>query len=223
MTAMADDACHTREAAVLAALKAGDEAAFAALVDEHTPLMLRLARACVPTPSVAEEVVQEAWTGFIVGLARFEGRCSLKTWLLRIVVNQARRRGERERRCVAFSSLGDDSFAATLDNMTADARGASPVWAGGSPFVSPQDQVIGAETLARLGIEIDALPDRQRDVIVLRDVEGWSANEVCTTLGVTDANQRVLLHRARRRVGRALLPYLVQREPGAEWSRAAAV
>ena len=207
MTVLAGDA-RSADAAMLSALKAGDEAAFASLVDEHTPLMLHLARGCVPTASLAEEVVQDAWTGFFAGLGRFEGRCSLKTWLLRIVVNQARRRGQRELRCISFSSLGGDAFVDTLDNMTVDAGNPSRLWAGSSRAVAPHDQIVSTETLAKLGIEIDALPCRQRDVIMLRDVEGWSAGEVCSRLGVSDAHQRVLLHRARRRVRRALSSYV---------------
>jgi RNA polymerase sigma-70 factor (ECF subfamily) len=190
---------------LVARLRSGDEAAFARLVDDLSPLMLRLALGHVRTRAVAEEVVQEAWLGVLTGLASFEGRSSLKTWVLRILVNRAKTRGEREARCVAFSCVAedDDGPAVGPDRFF----GPDHRWPGGwsaPPAPLPEDRLAERETLGLVAGVIDGLPDRQRDVIVLRDVQGWDAEEVCRALDISEGNQRVLLHRARSRVRAAL-------------------
>ncbi len=191
------------------ALRAGDEGAFEKLVAAYHAPMVRVASFYVPSRAVAEEVAQETWLTVIGGLDRFEGRSSVKTWIFGILTNQARRRGERERRTVPFSSM-------TLDEESEPGlepgrfRPDSDRWPGHwsdppRPWSDAVvDQLEGAETRAVVLDAIRSLPPHQRDVIALRDVEGWSADEVSAALGITDVNQRVLLHRARVRVRAAL-------------------
>jgi RNA polymerase sigma-70 factor (ECF subfamily) len=195
------------ETTLLVRLRDGDEDAFNQIVDRYYPLTLHVARSYVRTPSVAEEVAQEAWMGVIEGLHRFEGRSSLKNWIVRITVNKARTRGVREARSVPFSAL-----------VSEDGEGIDPnrFRAAADPFPGhwttyPQtwrvlpDEAIGMnETLSVVQSAIDALPEMQRLVVTLRDIEGWGSAEVATALGLTDANERVLLHRARTKV-RAVL------------------
>ena len=187
-------------------LRAGDERAFIELVDRYGPLMLRLALGHVRTRAVAEEVVQEAWLGVLSGIDRFEGRSSLKTWIMRIVVNRAKTRGEREARFVPFSSIGEEPAVDEGRFLPAD----HPEWPGHwavPPEAWPEDRVLARETL-EVGAAIRALPPRQQEVVVLRDIEGWDPEEVCTALGVSEGNQRVLLHRARSKVRTALERHL---------------
>lgn len=197
----------------LAALRAGDERAFAALVDEHGAAMLRVARLYVRDRAAAEEAVQEAWLGVLKGIERFEGRATLRTWLLRIVANVARTKGVRETRSVPFSALGDDGPSVPEERF----RGPENRWAGhwASPpeeWARPDQELLSAETRSQVAAAIDALPESQRQVISLRDIEGWSADEVCNVLGLSETNQRVLLHRARTRVRAALDGYLTGKE-----------
>ena len=196
---------------ILAALKRGDERAFCQLVERHQGLMLRVARRYVRSAAVAEEVVQETWLGVINGLDRFEGRASLKTWIFRILTNRALSRAEREGRMVPFSSLaGDDEPAVDPDRF----RPEGDRWPGGwKSFPSswdalPEERLLARETLALVGEAIAGLPERQYLVIQMRDIEGWSAAEVCQALAISEANQRVLLHRARSKVRRCLEAYL---------------
>jgi len=201
---------------LVAALRDGDEGAFIALVGRYGPLMLRVASTYVRTPAVAEEVVQETWLAVLEGIGRFEGRSSLKTWLFRILANRAKTRGEREARCLPFSCVAargedDDGPAVEPDRfLGAD----HPRWPGhwaaapGDWATVPDVRLLSQETLAHVRDAIAGLPERQQEVIVLRDVEGWSAEEVCNALGVSDVNQRVLLHRARSKVRAALERYL---------------
>jgi RNA polymerase sigma-70 factor (ECF subfamily) len=189
------------DAELLARLRAGDEAAFMELVDRYGPLMLRIALSHVPSRAVAEEVVQESWLGVLQGLDRFEGRSSLKTWILRIVANRARTRGERERRSVPFASFEtEDEPAVDPDRfLPAD----HPLYPGGwsvPPRAWPEDRLLAKETLDQVRTAIAKLPPRQQEVIVLRDVEGWDPEEVSAALEISDGNQRVLLHRARSKV-----------------------
>jgi len=188
------------ESALVAALRAGDERAFMALVTECTPGMRRLALTFVRSDAVADEVVQEAWLGVLRGIDRFEGRASLKTWIYRIVANVARTRGVRESRSVPFSSFETEEASVDPDRFVADGHWASPV--------EPWQPVLGAETREDFESAIAALPDQQRQVIELRDVQGWSSEEVCNVLELTETNQRVLLHRARTKVRMALEQYL---------------
>jgi RNA polymerase sigma-70 factor (ECF subfamily) len=202
------------QAEVVAALRARDEATFAALVDELGPSMLRVARTYVSTRAVAEEVVQEAWLGVLSGIDRFEGRSSLKTWIFRILTNRAKTRGEREGRTVPFSSLasdpaGGDEPAVSPDRFVAAGRGQGH-WSSppGRWSELPESRLLGKETRAVVQAAIDALPETQSAVITMRDVEGWSSEEVRNVLGLSESNQRVLLHRARAKVRRALESYL---------------
>jgi RNA polymerase sigma-70 factor (ECF subfamily) len=195
-----------------ALLRAGDEAAFMALVEQLQPAMLRVARMHVPTAAVAEEVVQDAWLGVLRGLDSFEGRSSLRTWIFRILTNIAKTRGQREGRSLPFASLaGDDLETPAVDPSRFD----SPVdssrghwstlpadWTG-----IPEDRLLGHETLNVIGEAIAGLPPMQAEVIRLRDALGWSSEEVRNALDLTETNQRVLLHRARAKVRDALERY----------------
>jgi RNA polymerase sigma-70 factor (ECF subfamily) len=177
--------------------------------------MLRIALTHVRTRAVAEEVVQEAWLGVLQGLDRFEGRSSLKTWILRIVANRARTRGEREARSIPLSSLGpeldEDGPAVDPDRFLPLDH---PMYPGGWAIPPrswarlPEERLLAAETLQEVRAAIAKLPARQQEVIVLRDVEGWEPEEVSAALELTPGNQRVLLHRARSRVRNELEHYL---------------
>jgi len=194
----------------LAALRRGDERVFVELVEQHQTLMLRVASRYVRNQAVAEEVVQETWLGVLKGLRNFEGRASLKTWIFRILTNRAITRAEREGRAVPFSSVGDtgpDEPAVDPDRF----RPEGDRWPGGwkcFPDPLPEDRLLERETLAVIDSAIAELPDRQHLVISMRDIEGWSADEVCQALQISEANQRVLLHRARSKVRRCLEAYL---------------
>jgi RNA polymerase sigma-70 factor, ECF subfamily len=203
------------ELQLLHALRSGDERAFAALVEQHGGAMLRIARLYVRDRAVAEEVVQEAWLGVLRGLERFEGRSSLRTWLFRIVSNLAKTRGVRESRSIPFSALAGDEVEDEGPSVPPERfRGPEDRWSGhwASPpeeWGRPEHELLAAETRAVIARAIDVLPDVQRQVITLRDVEGWSSEEVCNALDLSETNQRVLLHRARTRVRHALDDYLV--------------
>jgi RNA polymerase sigma-70 factor, ECF subfamily len=195
------------EAALLERLRAGDEAAFEGLVAGLYGTMLTVARTYVRDRAVAEEVVQETWLGVINGLDRFEGRSSLKTWILSILVNQAKTRGTREARTVPFASLAPDDDAPAVDPERF--RGPHEQYTGGwrafpANWKAADQLAQDRETIRVAMRAIADLPLTQQTVIRMRDVEGYSAEEVCATLDVSEANQRVLLHRARSRVRSAL-------------------
>jgi len=201
------------QAAIVEALKRGDERVFSDLVAEFSSSMLRVARMYVSTRAVAEEVVQEAWLGVITGIGRFEGRASLKTWIFRIVTNIAKTRGEREGRSVPFSSVGgrdDDGEAAVDPDRFLEAGRWAGHWTSAPRRWSdlPEEQLVSGETVGVVGAAIAALPEVQRTVITLRDVEGWSSEEVRNALDLSETNQRVILHRARSKVRQALEEYL---------------
>jgi RNA polymerase sigma-70 factor (ECF subfamily) len=169
--------------------------------------MLRIAVGHVRTRAAAEEVVQDAWLGVVSGIGRFEGRSSLRTWILSILTNRARTRGEREARSVPLSSLEGEPAVDPGRFLGCD----HPRYPGGwssPPLPWPEEHVLAAETLAQVRAAIRCLPARQQEVIVLRDVEGWDPGEVCEALGLSVANQRVLLHRARSKVRGELERYL---------------
>ena len=203
------------DAVLAAGLRAGDEAAFAWAYDRHDRMLRRLARTFVATQAAADEVVQETWLAVIEGIDRFEGRASVRTWITRILMNKARTRGVRDRRSVPFSS----SVPSSVDDPTfppdrflpAD----HPQWPGHWASRPPSwddvtaERVEARETLARVRTAIEELPPLHRQVITLRDVDGWPAAEVCALLDLTAANQRVVLHRARARVRAALETYLM--------------
>jgi RNA polymerase sigma-70 factor (ECF subfamily) len=200
------------DASLVAALRAGDEAAFRDLIRLYGPGMLRVARMYVSSRAVAEEVVQEAWLGVLKGIGRFEGRSSLKTWVFRIVANTAKTRGQREARSLPFSAFGDDEESATVsaDRFLGDGTRFPGHWA--APPTSwaplPEGSLLADETMEVVQRAIDRLPPAQRAVLTLRDVEGVEADEVCNALDLTETNQRVLLHRARAKVRAALEEYL---------------
>jgi RNA polymerase sigma-70 factor, ECF subfamily len=184
------------DADLVARLRAGDEEAFAAVVREHQARLLRVAQSLVDSRAVAEEVVQDTWLAVVCGVARFEERSSLKTWLFRILVNRARTTGGREHRSTPFGDDADEVF---------DRSGAWSV--PPTPWADQADDRIVAERLAkRVHAAIPELPPTLREVVVLRDVEGLSAADVAAALGITDGHQRVLLHRGRARLRRALAP-----------------
>jgi RNA polymerase sigma-70 factor (ECF subfamily) len=174
------------------ALLAGDEEAFGQLVDRYYPAMLQVARGFVRTRSAAEEVVQETLLAVVEGLARFEGRSSLKTWMFRILVSRAKTRGRRQRRRVTFGCLRANRGSRHDDPVRP--RTPALVTTGSATPVLNQELVEAVSTA------MDRLPARERTVLVLRDVQGWTSSEVCEVLGLTDANQRLLLHRGRIRV-----------------------
>jgi len=199
--------------AIVEALRVGDEQVFSALVDEYGAAMLRVARMYVSSRAVAEEVVQEAWLGVIGGIGRFEGRSSLKTWIFRIVANIAKTRGEREGRSVPFSSVGgregEAEAAVDPDRFLDEGRWAGHWTSAPSRWSElPEEQLVGGETAGIVESAIAALPEVQRTVMTLRDVEGWSSDEVRNALDLSETNQRVILHRARSKVRRALEGYL---------------
>jgi RNA polymerase sigma-70 factor (ECF subfamily) len=176
--------------------------------------MLRVAQMYVRTRAVAEEVVQEAWLGVLRGIGSFEGRSSLKTWIFRILTNTAKTRGEREARSVPFSALegpGDDEFAVEPERFQSEGRWAGHWAAPPSPWTDlPENRLLGSETRRLVARAIAELPPAQAAVITMRDVEGFSADEVCNVLELSETNQRVLLHRARSKVRRTLEAYLGQ-------------
>lgn len=199
---------------LIAALRGGDEEAFVALVSAYHGLLTRLALLYVPTRAAAEDVVQETWLGLLRGLDRFEARSTVKTWLCRILMNRARTRAVRDGRLVPFSAFWGPEDEADEPAVDPDRFLASGQYAGhwASPPRDwsdlPEERLLSDETRERVQQAIEALPPNQRTVITLRDVEGWSAAEVCAALDLSEANQRVLLHRARAKVRRALEQYL---------------
>jgi RNA polymerase sigma-70 factor (ECF subfamily) len=200
------------ETALITALRARDEAAFADVVDLHTPSLLRVARGYVPSAAIAEEVVQETWVALLKGIDSFEGRSSLRTWLFIVMINIAKTRGMRERRDV-------DVAVAAYTGGTVDParfRAAGEEWSGHwrdgeepSPFPeTPEGSVLGSELVAVAQGALKELPERQRVVVTLRDMLGFDSAEVCELLDISVANQRVLLHRGRAVVRRQLENYL---------------
>lgn len=188
---------------LIARLKAGDQAAFAAMVHAWSPSLHRLARNFVKTDALVQEVVQDTWMGVIKGLARFEGRSSLKTWVFTILVNRSRTRGSREARSLPMSALGDDENGP----MDPDRFNGNGGWAE-PPFSwkaqSADDIATNRESIAVLERALETLPARQKRVVTLRDIEGVDAIDVCNLLDISESNQRVLLHRGRSKLRAAL-------------------
>lgn len=187
-------------------LLVGDERAFEQLVGELQGSLLRLARSFASGPGAAEEVLQETWLAVIRGLHAFEGRSSLKTWIFRILVNRAKTRGARDSRSVAFSELADGgedpSLAEEAERFTSSGHWLRPPepW----DVRTPEEILLREEAVAALRKALDELPPTQRAVVTLRDLEGLSSDEVCSILDISETNQRVLLHRGRSRLRRAL-------------------
>jgi RNA polymerase sigma-70 factor (ECF subfamily) len=198
------------DALLVEGLRAGDEAAFAAVMRMHGRGMLRVAEMYVSSRAVAEDVVQEAWVGVLRGIGRFEGRSSLKTWLYRIVANTAKTRGVRESRSVPFSSLGDGADEGTVDadRFLGSGDRFPGHWAVPPQAWAPEGRLLADETLEVVERAIEKLPPAQRAVITMRDVQGFTSEEVCNALDLTETNQRVLLHRARAKVRSALEEYM---------------
>jgi RNA polymerase sigma-70 factor (ECF subfamily) len=208
--AQADEGTYT-DADLVMQLRAGDESAIAQLVDQWSPAMLRVARSFVDSPQSAEDVVQEAWLGMLSGLAKFEGRSSLRTWTFSILVNRARTRGAREARTLTWSPL-DPREGLMVERRIAGSGGEHP-WKWTSIDTPsrwdtiPENVVLSREVLRLLDRAVSALPERQRSVVTMRDVCGMAAEEVCAALNITPQNQRVLLHRARAVLRAALEDY----------------
>ncbi|HLO33725.1 MAG TPA: RNA polymerase sigma factor [Anaerolineales bacterium] len=204
------------ELALLNLLRQRDEMAFTQLVEQYHPSLVRLARMFVQDTVTAEEVAQETWLAVLHGLDRFEGRSSLKTWIFTILTNKAKTRSQRESRTVSYTDLEEslqDSSQATVDpkrfkdpsaDRNPDHWAVAPAsWAG-----IPEDTLLSQETTNHIRQSIEALPENQRLVITLHDRDELPAQEICNILGISETNQRVLLHRARARVRQALEDYL---------------
>jgi RNA polymerase sigma-70 factor, ECF subfamily len=209
------DESRAEDQRLVEALRRGDEAAFASLVQPHGRTMLRVAQGYVHSRAVAEEVVQETWIGVLLGIDRFEERSAFKTWLFRILTNQAKRQGQREARSVSFSALSRSD--AQGHELAVDPEWFSPP---GDPWAGhwarqlhdweqlPDEVLLAHETRTQVERSLEALPPTQRLVMTMRDIEGWTAAEVCHALTISATNQRVLLHRARAKARRALASYL---------------
>lgn len=188
------------DAILVEALRRGDEEAFARLVDQYHPTLRRIARLYVSNQAAVDEVVQDTWLAVIQGIWAFEGRSSLKTWIMRILINQAKTRGIREGRMVPFTDLEIDE---------ADSRGDVLTYGLSLPDPRPSQEagLLTDEARVRIRAAIDSLPPNQRIVITMRDIEGYSSEEVCNVLGVSETNQRVILHRARSKVRAMVADY----------------
>jgi RNA polymerase sigma-70 factor, ECF subfamily len=199
------------DARLVDGLRAGDEAAFAALMREYGAGMLRVAQMFVSSRADAEEVVADAWVGVLRGIGRFEGRSSLKTWLYRIVANTAKTRGVREARTIPFSALaleGDGEPTVDPDRFLGTGERFPGHWGAPPQAWAPEAELLESEELAVIERAIEQLPPAQRAVITMRDVQGFTSEEVRNTLDLSETNQRVLLHRARSKVRSALEEYL---------------
>jgi RNA polymerase sigma-70 factor, ECF subfamily len=197
------DHVRPHDLATAAALAAGDEAAFADLVRELSPSLVRLARGYVGSHAVAEEIVQDVWVSVFRGITGYEGRASLRTWVHRICARAALRRATSERRSIPFADAFDDGPTVDASRFASvDARDNPRGWSSAPrPWrAQPEDHVLRAEQRAAVSVAVESLPDRQRLVLVMRDVDGFSADEVCEALNLTEGHQRVLLHRARAHV-----------------------
>jgi RNA polymerase sigma-70 factor (ECF subfamily) len=200
---------------IVAGLRDGDEAAFTTLLDQYHGSMIRLAAMYVNDRAVAEEVVQETWVAVLQGINRFEGRSSLKTWLFRILTNRAKTRAQREGRYVPLT-FSDDAESDEPTVAPERFRPAGDAWPGDwlvepAPWDAiPETRLLSQETRAVIQQAIDMLPHNQREVITLRDIQGFGSEEVCNVLGISESNQRVLLHRARSKVRQALESYLAE-------------
>jgi RNA polymerase sigma-70 factor (ECF subfamily) len=203
------------DADIVRALRAGDESVFAELVDAWSPGLMRMAQMFVRDRAVAEEVVQDTWIAVLRGIDRFEGRSSLKTWVYRILMNTAKTRGKREARSVPFSAAVSDAEPSVDPDrfIDADHRFAGGWMLGPSEWQTPEEELLQGETRDAILEAIEQLPDAQRAVITMRDVEGFPAEEVAEALGISDGNQRVLLHRARSKVRAAIEKHLGAIEP----------
>jgi RNA polymerase sigma-70 factor, ECF subfamily len=199
---------------LLTALKQGDETAFENLVAQYHSAMVRVALIYVNDRRLAEEVVQETWIGVLRGLENFAGRSSFKTWIFSILINQAKTLAQREGRYIQFSALTEEADEEPAVPPEYFEPKENEQWAGHWISIPrnwneiPENKLVAHETLTYIQKAIEKLPANQREVITLRDMEQWSAAEVCNALDISETNQRVLLHRARSKVRRALEQYL---------------
>jgi RNA polymerase sigma-70 factor, ECF subfamily len=202
--------------ALVERLRAGDERTFLTMVEKSHRAMVRTALGYVSSEAVAEEVVQEAWIGILQGLDKFEGRCPLRAWMFRILVNCAKLRGGREARSVPFSALETENTEGEKRPIESFRPPDDPRWPGHwaqGPDRWADERLADAEALVRVKAEIEKLPPNQRQVITLRDIEDWDSAEVCEALQISEANQRVLLHRARTKVRQALAGWAAEVAP----------
>jgi RNA polymerase sigma-70 factor (ECF subfamily) len=203
------------EGQLIDALRRGDESAFSRLVDLHHASMVRVARLYVATAAAAEEVAQEAWLGVLQGLAQFQGRCTIKAWIFAIVANCAKSRGVRDRRTVPLSSVARNDDGGPSVDPERFLDDGHPRWPGHwsqPPEAWDEDALVSRETLEAIAAAMEKLPPMQRAVMTMRDVEGLGSDETCQVLGISEANQRVLLHRARSKMRKALESYLHEGE-----------
>ncbi len=201
----------TDDRTLVAAIRGGDERAFEALVERYHRSLVQIALMYVRDRAVAEEVAQETWLAVLEGIERFEGRSSLNTWIFRILTNRAKTRGEREGRQLPISALaGEDEPEVPLDRFLPPDDPHRPLGWAAPPRAWPEERVLARETVERVRDAIAQLPLAQQAVIGLRDVEGFSADEVAAALDISAGNERVLLHRARSRVRRELEAYFDQ-------------
>ena len=174
--------------------------------------MERVARSYVESGAVAEEIVQETWLGILTGIDRFEGRSALGTWIFSILINQAKSHNARERRALPFSSIsssGDDKPSVDTDRFQKDDEAWPGHWATPPrPWQKSERRLLSLEARAQLKAALTQLPNRQRVIVGLRDIEGLSAQEVCDALDLSHENQRVLLHRGRSRLRAVLEGYV---------------
>ena len=194
-------------------LRDGDEATFARLIDAYSAPLLRLAVTFVQSRAVAEEIVQETWMAVVTGIGRFEGRSSVRTWLFKILTNKAKTRALTERRTISFSDFDPNDTDEPAVDPSRFLPASHPQWPGHwatapQPWsMGPEGTALDRETLAVLRSALEALPRAQRVVVALRDVHGWPAADICAALDLSEANQRVLLHRGRSRLRAVLERY----------------
>jgi len=210
--AVADPSVSASDAQTVAALRAGDERTFRELFERSYPMMKRVARGYVASDAVAEEIVQDTWMAIVTGIKRFEERSALGTWMFSILTNQAKTHGARERRALPFASVAPTDAvdpAVDSDRFQKDDEAWPGHWATPPrPWQKPERRLLSLEARDQLKEALAQLPERQRLIVVLRDVEGLPAEEVCDLLGLSQENQRVLLHRGRSRLRAFLEEYL---------------
>jgi RNA polymerase sigma-70 factor (ECF subfamily) len=205
-----DRVAITADRQLVEALRRGEEAAFATLVEELEPILRRAVRHYVNNAGAIDDILQETWLGVIRGIFAFECRSSLKTWIFRIMMNRARSYVVREKRTISFADLEAQARPPAADSVPGSPipRGALTGHRPRDHGPDPEQALLGEETRRRLAAAIEELPPNLRMVLSLRDVEGWSSEDVCNALGIRETNQRVLLHRARTRLRTTLQPYL---------------
>jgi RNA polymerase sigma-70 factor (ECF subfamily) len=210
--AIASVVAGTSDQRIVAGLRAGDEGTFRELFERTYPMMKRVARAYVASDAVAEEVVQDTWMAIVTGIERFQGRSALGTWMFSILTNQAKTHSARERRALPFSSVAPAEVEQPVVDPDRFQNG-DEAWPGHwatppRPWQKPERRLLSLEAREQLKHALAQLPERQRLIVVLRDVEGLSAEEVCDLLELSQENQRVLLHRGRSRLRAVLEEYL---------------